>query len=161
MDLAAPAEEVWEIVRHAPLGDSLIIRALFAIRTLPERLVGRATAAPVIRLDEMRSSEAHPGFQVLVDDAPHEVAVGAIGKVWKLAIPFSHVPDATAFDTFTRPGWIKVAWALRVVPRGAHESRLELELRVDATDEASWKKFRRYFLLIGRPSRFLRRRLLL
>jgi hypothetical protein len=159
VDLAASTDEVWESVRHRDLPQSRLTRALFALRTLPERLAGRTVDGVVLRLDDMQSSVELPGFQILAD-GPHEVVVGAIGKVWRLAIPFTHVPDATAFAAFDEPGWIKVAWALRVVPRDDLGSRLELELRVDATDDASWTKFKRYFLLIGPPSRLIRRSML-
>ena len=101
-----------------------------------------------------------PGFQVLVDDAPHEVVVGAIGKVWQLEIPFVHVADADAFAAFSVPGFVKVAWALRVSPRAGQTRTSSWRLRVDATDDAAWPKFRRYFGLIGPASRFIRRSLL-
>lgn len=159
VDLAASTDEVWESVRHRELPQSRLTRALFALRTIPERLSGRTVDGVVLRLDDMQSSVERPGFQILAD-GPHEVVVAAIGKVWRPEIPFTHVPDAAAFVAFAEPGWIKVAWALRVVPRDDLGSRLELELRVEATDAASWTKFQRYFLLIGPPSRFIRRSLL-
>lgn len=159
VDLAASPDEVWESVRHRELPQSRITQALFALRTLPERLSGRPVDGGVLRLDDMRSSVERPGFQILAD-GPHEVVVGAIGTVWRPEILFTHVPDAAAFAAFNEPGWIKVAWALRVVPRDDLGSRIELELRVDATDDASWLKFKAYFLLIGPPSRFIRRSLL-
>lgn len=160
VDVAVPPIEVWPLLRHGDLGRSPLSRALFAVRELPARLSGRATSAPVLRLDQLVSSEARPGFQILVDDPPHEVVVGAIGKVWKLDIPFQHVDGADAYEAFFLPGWIKVAWSLRVVPRGEREARVELEVRVDATDDESWRKFRRYFRLIGPASHLLRRTLL-
>jgi hypothetical protein len=157
VEVAAPANDVWALVRHADLGASLpLVRALFAIRTAHERGDG----AVVLRLDDLRSSVERPGFQVLVDDPPREVVVGAIGKVWQLDIPFVHVADSAAFLRFAEPGFIKVAWALRVMRRGDRDARIEVEVRVDATDEASWRKFRAYFALIGAGSRFIRRTLL-
>lgn len=159
VDIDAAPTKVWERVRHGDLARSPAVRALFALRTLPDRLGGRATAPPTLRIDELVSTPATPGFQVLVDDPPRELAVGAIGKVWRLAIPFVHVDDAPAFAAFARPDYVRVAWALRIEPRGAH-STLVLELRVDATSAAAWAKFRPYFLLIGPFSRWMRRRLL-
>ncbi|HEV8240143.1 MAG TPA: hypothetical protein VGS57_12310 [Thermoanaerobaculia bacterium] len=152
IDLDAPPAQVWERVRHGELAPSPWIRALFAIRTR-----GRAQAA--LRIDDLVSSSEKPGFQLLVDEPPHELAVGAIGKVWKPDIPFVHVTGAAEFAAFARDGFAKVAWSIRLTPhhRGTH---LELEVRVDTTDEASWPAFRRYFLLIGIGSRFIRRLLL-
>ena len=68
------------------------------------------------------------------------MVVGAIGQVWQLDIPFMHVPDAAAYASFAEAGWVKVAWALRVSPWGTSGSRVEMEVRVDATDDASWER---------------------
>jgi hypothetical protein len=95
-----------ELVRHGQLAQSRVVRALFALRTLASRLAADNGASPTIRTDDLTSSPAQPGFQILVDDPPHEVAVGAIGKVWHLDIPFVHVPSAHVrrFPLCRRPG---------------------------------------------------------
>lgn len=160
VDLAVSPSALWDAVRHGDLGDSPLVHALFAVRTLPDRLAGRPAPTAALRIDAMTSSTREPGFQVLADDGRSEVVVGAIGKVWHLQIPFVHVIDAEAFRRFAEPGFVKVAWALRVSPRGEHDARLTVEVRVDATDADSWAKFRRYFALIGPGSHFIRRSLL-
>jgi hypothetical protein len=155
VDVAVPPAEAWDAARHIDFGRrSPLVRALFAIRTLARR-EGRS-----LRIDDLRSTPDKPGFQVLVDDPPRETVVGAIGKVWHADIPFVHVPDASAFAHFDDAGFVKVAWALRVLPRGERDARIEIEVRVDATDEGSWRKFRAYFLAIGFGSHFIRRTLL-
>jgi hypothetical protein len=158
IDVAAPAAEVWHRVRHGEVAHSLTVRALFRLRTVASLHAGEAS--PTVRIESLRSSPEHPGFQVLVDEPPLEVAVGAIGKVWQLDIPFVHVEDERAFAAFEEPGFIKVAWAIRVRPRSAQTSHVEIEVRVAATDVAAWRKFRRYFRVIGPFSRFIRRSLL-
>jgi hypothetical protein len=160
IDLAATPSTVWDLVRHGDLGESALVRALFAVRTLPDRVAGRKASASTLRIDDLKSSTDCPGFQVLSSDDEHEVVVGAIGKVWHLQIPFVHVRDAEAFLAFSEPGFVKVAWALRVAPLGDRDSRLTLEVRVDATDVDAWSKFRRYFTVIGPGSHFIRRSLL-
>jgi hypothetical protein len=157
-DLAAPPDVVWERIRHGDLARSPLARALFAIRMMPS---GRdeAPAPPGLRLDDLVSTPERPGFQVLVDDPPRAFAVGAIGQVWQLDIPFVHVADADAFAAFAAPGWVKVAWAIRVSRRGDAGARIDFELRVDATDDDAWRKFRRYFHVIGPGSHFIRRSL--
>jgi hypothetical protein len=160
LDLAVPPERAFQAVRHGDLGRSPFIHALFAIRTLPTRLL-RGQADPlVLCLDDFASSPDHPGFQILIDDPPREVAVGAIGKVWESDIPFVHVEDAAAYAAFSEPGEVKVAWALRVLPCGDRDARVEIEVRVDATDEQAWERFRRYWQIIGPGSHFIRRALL-
>jgi hypothetical protein len=160
VDLAAPPTQVWARVRHAALGHTPATRALFALRTLIDRGRNTARAPAAVAIDDMRSSADRPGFQVLVDDAPREVAVGAIGQVWRLRIPFVHVDGAEAFRRFSMPSYVKVAWAIRLIPLDDASTRLELEVRVAATDDAAWRKFNRYFRFIGPASRFIRRSLL-
>ncbi len=87
---------------------------------------------------------------------PRELTVGAIGKVWKLDIPFVHVDGPEAYAAFAEPGWIKVAWAIRVEPLGDASSRVTVEVRVDATDDASWERFSLYWHVIGPGSHFVR-----
>ena len=160
IDLAVPPERAWELLRHGDLGRSAVIRALFSIRTLPGRLTGRQSDAPRLSIDELVSSVARPGFQVLHDEPPREVVVGAIGKVWKPEIPFFHVASAEDFAAFYDPDFVRVAWSLELAALGERDTRVTFELRVDATDEDSWKKFRAYFLVVGPASRFIRRSLL-
>lgn len=156
VDLAAPPDLVWAYVRHADLGDSPLTRALFALRTLPS---AHDAAAPATT-HQLHSSSTHPGFQLLGEDPGRELTVGAIGRVWQLDIPFEHVEGADACVRFARPGWIKVAWSIRLEPLGQAATRLRFELRVDATDEVAWRLFARYWLLIGPASHFLRTMLL-
>ena len=160
IDLAAPPAAVWEHIRHVDLGDTLFTRALFALRTLPSRLGGASVEPLRLRIDDLHSTPEQPGFQLLGEVPGHELTVGAIGKVWQLDIPFLHVEGADAFARFAEPGWIKVAWAIRLEPLGDAGTRLFFDLRVDATDEASWAKFTRYWRVIGPGSHFIRHTLL-
>jgi hypothetical protein len=172
VDLALPVEEAYAIVRHQSLGQSALIRSLFRLRTLPERWFSSSGSsssnsgspgAPVaLRLDALHSSPEKPGFQILAEDEPREVVVGAIGKVWHLDIPFVHVASILDFRYFDAPDFIKVAWAIRVDPIGEDENacRLSIEVRVDATDDDAFSKFRVYFGVIGPASHLIRRSLL-
>jgi hypothetical protein len=159
VEVAVNADRAWDVVRQLDLAQSTLVRTLFAIRTIPDRLQGKRPKIG-LRLDDLTSTPDCPGFQVLAEDPPREVAVGAIGKVWRPAIPFVHVPDAEAFAGFSEKGYVKVAWTLRVVPESDAASRVEFELRVGATDEEAWKNFTHYFRLIEPGSRFIRRVLL-
>ena len=159
VELAVNADRAWNAVGQLDLAQSTLARALFGIRTIPDRLKGKKPELR-LRLEDLNSTPASPGFQILAAEPPREIAVGAIGKVWRPAIPFVHVPDAAAFAGFGEDGYIKVAWALRVVPDGDQASQVEFELRVAATDDDAWRKFSRYFRLIGPGSHFIRRVLL-
>ncbi len=159
VDVAAPAARVWQRLRHADLAQSPLIRALFALRTLPARLHGEASPS-AIRIDDFRSTPERPGFTILAEDEGREVVVGAIGKVWQADIPFEHVTKPEEFSSFDRKEFVKVAWALRALPLDEASTRVEIEVRVTATDERSWRRFRRYFRVIGPGSRYIRHSLL-
>ena len=160
VDLAVSPARAWDEVRHANLGDSPLVRALFTVRTLPDRIARRGASEPFeLRIDALRSSPEEPGFQILADDGASEIVVGAIGKVWHLQIPFVHVEGPEAFRATSEAQLVKVAWALRVTPLGDMDSRVTLELRVDAMDADAWARFRRYFMAVGPGSRFIRRSL--
>lgn len=159
VDLAASPDQVWQLVRHGDLNRSPLIQTLFWLRQLPGRLHGH-TEPTRLRIDDLKSTPEQPGFQVLAEHAPCEFAVGAIGKVWQPEIPFVHVADAAEFAAFQQPGFVKVAWSIRLLPYGERCARLELEVRVDATDQESWHKFEKYFRLIGPGSHFIRHVLL-
>jgi hypothetical protein len=157
-DIAAPILTVWQAVRHGDLARSGPIRALFALRTWPARLRGQdPDGSGELRLDAMRSTSEHPGFQLLCDEPPNVVAVAAIGKVWLPDIPFVHVQDPEAYAAFNEPDYAKVAWAIHLDATHPERTRLSIEVRVDATDDAAWQKFVKYFRLIGPFSRFIRR----
>ncbi|MCA9664961.1 MAG: hypothetical protein KC503_05210 [Myxococcales bacterium] len=157
IDLAAPPERVWAHLRHENLGDTRMVKMLFALRALPGRLRGDKPGVSSIRIDDLVSSPQSPGFSVLIDDPPREIVVGAIGKVWQARIPFVHVDGAGAYARFDEPDFAKVAWALRVRPRGESGSRVEVEVRIDATDDGAWRKLRRYYGVIAIGSRLIRR----
>jgi hypothetical protein len=148
VDIAAPPERVWNAVRHGDLGNLPVVRALFALRT-------RSTDT-MLRIDQLVSTPERPGFSLLVDEPSRTFAVGAIGQVWKLEIPFVYVANADAFARFADPHQVKVAWAIDVAPLEDGRSRVTFEVRVDATDDATWKKFRAYFAIIGPASRLIR-----
>jgi hypothetical protein len=160
VDLSARPEQVWAHVRHGALAHSSGTRALFALRTALDRTSRTVRPPGAVRLDNLTSSPERPGFQILVDDPPREVAVAAIGKVWRVSIPFVHVATREEYAAFAAPDFVKVAWAIRVTPLRDCGSHVELEVRVDATDDAAWRRFGRYFHLIGPASRFIRRSLL-
>ncbi|HVW29985.1 MAG TPA: hypothetical protein VHC69_31705 [Polyangiaceae bacterium] len=112
-----------------------------------------------LRIDDI-GSDGRPGFRVLAEEPGRELVVGAVGKLWHLNIPFADIRSKDAFRSFDQPGFAKVAWAVRVSPRGERGSHIEFEVRVRATDAESLRAFRRYFAIIGPASRFIRRHLL-
>lgn len=160
--VAADPARAWDYARHIDLYRIGFARRLFALRTLPDRLDarlhGRAPPeAPSGRIDDFTGSGA--GFQILGEQPGRAIAVGAIGQFWHAQIPWARVAPA-GFAAFSEPEYGKVAWSIAVDPREGGGSWLTFDLRVAFTDEAAAGHFRRYWTLIGRFSRAIRRGLL-
>lgn len=149
---ADPAE-AWEAVRHFDMGSIPWVRVLFDIRTLPTRISG--TPGEEDRRLGVDQVAAHgTGFQILDETPGREVVVGSVGKFWLPNIEFAEV-NRERFASFNAPGYGKLAWSLSVMPfeKG---STVSVELRTTATDEFSWKKFNRYYGVIGIGSKLIR-----
>ncbi|HVZ80225.1 MAG TPA: SRPBCC family protein [bacterium] len=159
IDVTTPADQAWAAARELDLYRLGFVKGLFWLRTVPDRLLGRGPKMPPqMTIDDIfRIPE--PGFRLLEEQKGREVALGAIGKVWKLKIPFLEVP-AWEWRRFHDPGFTKVAWSLSVDPLPGGGSTLKTDVRVTATDEVSWRKFRAYWSLIGPFSHAIRRVLL-
>ena len=65
--------------------------------------------------------------------------------------------EFAAFDT---PGYVKVAFNIRVESYGSGRALITTETRTAATDPASLRRFARYWLLAGPFSALIRRRTL-
>lgn len=154
-DVAAPPDRAYAAARDLDLRQSPLIAALFALRTLPERLRG-APAPGSMKVGDIGGPAADPGFRTLAEAAGEGFVVGAIARPWEPDITYADVAPE-AFEAFAEPGWAKIVWSLSFVPRGEHGTRIVLELRLDATDDDAWAKLRRYFRLIGPFSHFIRR----
>lgn len=154
VEVPVAPEVAWKRIRDGGFADSWITRVLFALRTFAERRAGQPPPR-MLRLDQFVSTPERPGFRVL-STGTHEAVVGAIGKVWRLRIPFVHLDRPEEFARFSRPGFVKVAWSIRALPAGKG-CRVQFEVRVTATDERSWRRFRWYFLVVGPFSRLIRR----
>lgn len=153
VDVAAPPEVAYARILDFDFAQSPLVRALFSVRTAassdePTREAGS------LRIRDLLDQNA--GFGELAVVPGRGVAIGAIGRFWKLDIPFATWTPET-FAEFDEPGWGRIAWSLETVPWG-DGSRVTLELRLDATDEESWKRFRRYYRVIRPFSHFIRRR---
>ena len=120
------------------LSRSAVIRALLELRSLPNRLQrvlkGRPTesARPPLSLDDME----RVGFLLLGERPGHEIVFGSVVQPWKAVtddVPAPQV-EADRFATFDTPGYVKVAFNIRVEPYGSGRSLITTETRTAATD---------------------------
>lgn len=152
VDVSVPPERAYEVVRRFDLARSPIAKALFGIRTF----VGGASEGLDLRLDSI-TAHAH-GFRLLDEVPGRSFTVGAIGRFWKPDIEYLEVSPDT-FTKVTDPGLGKIAWEVQCEPCGIG-ARISIELRIDATDDETWKTFRLYYAAIGPFSHFIRRHVL-
>lgn len=151
--------EAWPIVRGFDIYELPISRFLFNLRILPERLLQlikgqNPKTAEHSRIDDFAGPGK--GFQILAEIPGKEITIGAIGKFWQPSIDFANF-NRKSFSTFQEDGYGKLAWTLRLDPDSQGGSWLTWELRVTATDDRSWRKFSRYWFVIGKFSHFLRK----
>ena len=141
-----------------------VIRTLIGVRRLPQRVAGilRRRGATA----EIEATGRTFRFQYMVDlgwiplaESPGvELVLGQVSRPWKGVAAATQVPTTPEeFSSFDEPGFAKIAASLRVDPRGRDSSILTLETRVSIPDDASRRRFKRYWLVIGPFSSLIRR----
>lgn len=159
-----PPAECFRAASEVDLFRAPLVRALLDLRGLPQHLAGtlgaRDKAAtpgasrPTFRLRDMVGL----GWTVLGETPGSEMVLGQVGRPWKAVAASTGSPmTPQRFVSFDGPGFAKIATSLRVDPYGNRSSILTMETRVAVTDEASRRRFRRYWLLVGPFSALIRR----
>ena len=143
IDFHAPLERVYSAARHLDMTDSWIVRWLYRFRGLP---------TSSLTLDGMLKF----GFVLLADNPSQEIVFGLIGQFWTPMGQIQHV-TADAFVDFNQQGYAKVAGNIALVPRDDGNIRVTTETRIYSPDNASRRKFRWYWLLIGPFSGIIRK----
>jgi hypothetical protein len=142
-NVAAPLAEVWPVVRHSTIDCGPIAKALVAFHQL------RPPGSAVIDVDRLVSTPAKPGFRVMVERPEREFVVAAIGALEGGRVRFAHASTLEEYRSSATPGQIRLAWAGRVVPIDRENTRIEIELRGDATDEETASTLARWHRLLG------------
>lgn len=146
--VAAEAAVTYRAVREL---DFLTVRsplllAAMAVRGLPDRLRGRAPAAPA----HLRLTGDDPGLAGWLSlgvDPGHAVAFGAVGTFWTPQIVWHDLRHGDYRD-FDEPGWGKIACQIRVHPDGPDRTVVTYECRTGTTDPVSRQSMARYWWLI-------------
>jgi hypothetical protein len=84
----------------------------------------------------------------LCDETPREIVVGLIGRFWTPRGE-SRGFEPREFPLFEEPGYAKAAWNFFVRPSGEGRVTVSTETRVRCLDEASRRKFRLYWSVVG------------
>lgn len=160
----ADTDLTWQAVQRSDLSRSAVVHMLLELRSLPNRLQRilkkrpSENARPPLTLDDMERA----GFAQLGERPGREIVFGTVVQPWNAVTddkPTMHV-EADRFAAFDTPGFVKVAFNIRVVPYGNGRALITTETRTAATDPMSLRRFARYWFLIGPFSALIRRLLL-
>lgn len=150
IEIDAPIEKVYTVVRRMDLTGAFLFRVLVGLRSVPARLQGRPglgfTLDDLERLGLIRLGEA----------PPHELLLGFVAKPWTSSGDFQKL-EAREFREFAMPGFAKVAWNFTLARSDEGHTHLATESRVQCLDEASTRKFQRYFFFMGPISSLTRK----
>jgi hypothetical protein len=140
---AAKEQELW---------DAAVVRAIVRAR---EVIVGAApddSDRPRGLLAQVLSL----GWGVLADVPGLAIVLGAVTKPWEADVTFRAVPPAR-FAAFSEPGYVKIAWTLRVDASQRGGSIFRTETRAVATDPEARAKFRWYWAFFSPGIAVIRR----
>ncbi len=138
--VAAPAEIVFSAAVDLDLNQSAIVRAIFKGREL---VLGSESGGPAwsgALLAQLKTF----GWGVLTEIPGREIVMGTVTQPWMANVIFRSL-SPEEFIAFREPGYVKIAWTLRVDPVNAIESVARTETRVVTTDPGARAKFRRYW----------------
>jgi hypothetical protein len=147
--IRAGRDPVYAAVRTLHLSNIPLVRALFLLRSLPAGLAGRAKGGQ--RLGLSMDDLLRGGFVLLEERPGEEILLGLVGRFWTLDGGIQRL-SADEFHAFERPGYAKAAWNFHLSSGPAGATRLSTETRVRCTDPVSRRRFRVYWMLIGRFS---------
>lgn len=127
------------------LHDSAIIRFLFMLRGMPSHTLDR------------KGLESEKFITLEITD--HELIMGIIGQFWKAkGNLLTFKPEE--FVPFNDRGFAKGIWHFQITPQSDTNFRLTTETRILCTDDASRKKFSRYWFVIRPFSGLIRSQIL-
>lgn len=144
IQVAAPPEVAFTAAREMDLRRSGLTRALLRGREVLMRSQAVERSLPP-GLIEMATSL---GWVVLAELPKREIVVGAVTQPWRADVEFRSIPPEQ-FAAFEEPGYVKIAWTLRVDPAEEGRSLVRTETRATTTDAASRAAFRRYWSLFS------------
>jgi hypothetical protein len=77
-----------------------------------------------------------------------EIVFGAVGVFWTPTIEWNLAVAPETFAEFDEPGWGKIACNYSALRYGTHRTLLTYECRTRTTDDASRRRFNRYWWVI-------------
>jgi hypothetical protein len=140
----APADAVFDAAKRMQLMESPMVRAIIKARELALGGVPDPRSHPGPLVAQMQSI----GWVVLAEKPGSEIVLGAATVPWEANPVFCPI-QPMLFEAFREPGYVKIAWSLRVEPIDATRTRFHTETRVATTDAATKARFRRYWSYVA------------
>jgi hypothetical protein len=141
IEIDAPIEEVYPIVRKLDLRQAYLTRFLLFVRSIPALLQGRPAIG--LTLDDLGKM----GFFLLGEAPPRELLIGFIGRIWTPGGDLQAVEPAR-FCAFSTPGYVKGVVSFTLTPISEGRTCLETVSRVQGLCQESLRKARRYWFFI-------------
>ena len=143
-------------LRALDLEKSLIVRMLFAIRTLPSRFRVHESVKNTPRVARSFVDSMLDIGWVILEEAPgEELVAGTVTQPWEATVRFRGLSPAE-FVAFEEPGFTKIVWNI-----AARESEggaiISTETRVLATSHGARRRFRRYWSMVSPGVKLIRR----
>jgi hypothetical protein len=171
LDRFIPSPEVLEhhhVAVNAPAG--LTLSAAKDMRALDSPLIGAIIRLRELALGGTPDRRPHPaqlveqmvsiGWVVLAERPDREIVLGAATQPWHANPVFRSIPPAE-FEAFREPGFVKIAWALRVDPVDDQRCVFHTETRVSTTDVQARERFRKYWSFVAPGVELIRLAMLL
>lgn len=157
MTISAPVDKVYSALKSSNINESPFIRILFFLRGLPAIFTSHKQVSGKSKLTI--GNIADSGFMLLNEKPNEEIVIGIVGQFWKLSGNIHRIPSEQ-FSSFNEKEFAKAAWNFFLRSVDPTTTELSTETRVQCMDEKSWKKFRRYWFLIGPFSGIIRKEML-
>lgn len=145
--VAAPLNDVYATTRALDLSRATLTRWLFRLRGIPTP--SRFSLDDFLRLR----------FTLLGEKPGEELLLGLVGQFWRPSGGLRRL-NREGYRDFAESGYAKAAWNFSLEEERAERVRLATETRVLCMDEASRRRFRAYWLVVGRFSSLIRREML-
>jgi hypothetical protein len=149
--IAAPPSDVWDALHEVKLTGLPVTVVLSAARFLPVLLAGKGFG----QLHDRPFLDVLP-VPRLSSEAPSSVVFGGALQAWRLT-GGEEPPklDAAGLRAWSEPGWVKAGMDFRLTPVG-NGTELSSETRVVSTDDATRRRFARYWVFVQPGSTAIR-----
>jgi hypothetical protein len=137
VEVNAPVNTVYKLVRNFELKHAYLLRFLFALRSIPAKLTGRALLGP--SLDGLLKA----GVYILDEVENQELLLALPGKIWVMAPKVQYI-NKEEFKYYAEPNVAKVLVNFSTQQISENKTLLTTETRALATDAHSEKMLRRY-----------------